>query len=394
MSVPLFRLDRQNQDLLKELEAATSRVLRSGQFVLGPEVDDLERDMANYLGVADTLAVSSGTDALLLALMTAGIGPGDEVFVPSFTFFATAGCVARLGARPVFVDVCPICYNLDPSDLAAKITPRSKAVLPVHLFGQSAEMDGILQLAETHGLTVIEDCAQSIGARYRGRMTGTMGEYGAISFFPTKNLGGFGDAGLLLARDPDMFERARILRVHGMSPKYYHPFIGGNFRCDPLLAALLRVKLPQLDAYNQQRADNAARYHSQLGDHERIAPLSASNCRCLRGDDSTTSGDPAILLPVAYDHNHMIWNQFTIRVPGEGRRDDLRRFLAEREIGSEIYYPLPLDQQECFQAHQPDPCPTAARIASECLSLPVFPELTEAEIEEVIAAICQWLEDR
>lgn len=396
MPVPLLDLKRQNDALMPELLRTAEAVLRSGQFILGSEVAALEEEAAAALGAGRALAVSSGTDALLIALMAAGIGPGDEVVVPDFTFFATAGCVARVGARPVFADVCPCCFQMRPESFAERIGPRTKAVIPVHLFGQAADLTGILSVAEEHGLTVIEDCAQAIGARHRGQTVGTIGHYGAVSFFPTKNLGGFGDGGLLLAREAEDFERARILRVHGMEPKYHHPLIGGNFRMDALQAALLRVKLPRLDAYNAARRAHAAFYRETLSRHpaaELPAPAEGcgGSCACPAGGPDEPM-DARLILPYAYPHNEVTWNQFTVRVTGPGRRDAFRAFLAERGIGSEIYYPVPLSAQECFQGFDPDPCPAAARVAAECVSLPVFPELTEAEREEVAAAALAWLD--
>ena len=250
MNVNLLDLKAQNGALEPELNEAFLRVLRSGHFILGPEVDRFERALAEFTGAKHALGVSSGTDAILVALMAHGIGPGDEVLCPSFTFFATAGCVARVGATPVFVDSCPVCFNLDVRDAARRITPRTKAIIPVHLFGQPAEMDGVLDLARRHGLRVIEDAAQAMGATYRGRQVGTLGDFGTISFFPTKNLGALGDAGALLTNDTALFERAKILRMHGMDPKYVHQVVGGNFRLDALQAAMLSVKLPRFDGYS------------------------------------------------------------------------------------------------------------------------------------------------
>jgi len=426
MGVPLFDLTRQNNALMEDLLAASERVIRSGRFVLGEEVAALEAEAAALLGADGALAVSSGTDALLLALMACGIGPGDEVIVPDFTFFATAGCVARLGARPVFADVCPLCFNVLPESVEARITGRTRAILPVHLFGQPADMAAIRNLAEAHDLRVIEDCAQSIGAKHRGETAGSIGDFGAISFFPTKNLGGFGDGGLLLARSREDLRRAEVLRVHGMEPKYFHPMIGGNFRMDALQAAMLRVKLPHLDAYNRARRANAAFYLAALGEHAEVSVPSCENGGCPR--ESCRGGCPddgaRILLPHAYPHNEVTWNQFTVRVPGEGRRDAFREHLAARGIGSEIYYPVPLSRQECFRhgdgpassspgvrgtaLHRARPdateergdhrarpdatgCPNARMVAGECVSLPVFPELTEEERAAVVDAILDWL---
>ena len=264
MNVNLLDLKAQNGALEPELQEAFLRVLRSGHFILGPEVERFERALAEFTGAKHALGVSSGTDAILLALMALGIGPGDEVLCPSFTFFATAGCVARVGATPVFVDSCPVCFNLDVRDAARRITPRTKAIIPVHLFGQAAEMDGVLALARQHGLRVIEDAAQALGATYRGKQVGTLGDFGTISFYPSKNLGALGDAGALLTNDTALFERARILRTHGMDPKYYHRVVGGNFRLDALQAAMLSVKLPHFNGYTVARRRNAALYQDWL----------------------------------------------------------------------------------------------------------------------------------
>src|SRR5262249_5572534 len=265
MPVPLLDLNVQNLALEQELKSAFERVLRSGQFILGSEVQAFEARIAELAGVRHAIGVSSGTDGILLALMALGIGPGDEVICPSFTFFATAGCVSRTGARPVFADSCLYCFNLDVEDAARRVTPRTKALMPVHLFGQSADMEGVMALAKRHGLPVIEDAAQSMGATYRGRRVGGIGEFGMFSLFPSKNLGGFGDGGVLVTDDDALGDRSRMLRAHGAKPKYFHKFVGGNFRLDPLQAALLSVKLPHYDEYTEKRRANAAYYASKLG---------------------------------------------------------------------------------------------------------------------------------
>lgn len=393
MAIPLFDIKEQHRRLENDLTAAFVRVLQSGQYILGPELEAFERETAAHLQVAHALGVSSGTDALLLALMALDIGPGDEVIVPAFTFFATAGCVRRLGAVPVFADICPSSYNLDPEDFKKRITPRTKAVIPVHLFGQSAEMDAILSIAREAGIAVIEDTAQSFGARYKGRFLGGLGDFGAFSFFPTKNLGTLGDAGLLTTNNDALAEKARILRVHGMNPKYHHPMIGGNFRMDALQAALLRVKLPHLEGYNQARQRNAAYYTKHLArlPGVRVASLPHNGHSCEDIADERTQ----ILLPVALPDNDCIWNQYTIRVIGEGRRDALKTFLTEKGIGSEIYYPVPLHKQSCFSDIVPHALqlPESERISRECLSLPIFPELTESQLANVVAAIAAFLEE-
>ena len=386
MPVPLFDLTRQNDALMAELLATSERVLRSGRYIMGEEITALEEEAAKTLGAPQSLAVSSGTDAILLALMAAGIGPGDEVIVPDFTFFSTGGCVARTGARPIFADICPYSYNILPEAIEAAVTHRTRAIIPVHLFGQSAEMDSILPIARKHNLAVIEDCAQSIGAKHRGACTGTMGDYGAISFFPTKNLGAFGDGGLLLATQTDDFHRAEIMRVHGMEPKYYHPAIGGNFRMDALQAALLRVKLPHLGSYNLHRQQNAEFYLKAFGEAGQVWSPTAA-------DASSSPPDEArLILPLIHSHNEVTWNQFTVRIPGAGQRENFREHLHRAGIGTEIYYPLPLSQQECFSTSSQAYCPNAAAVASECVSLPIFPELTGAERQEVAEAVLSWLE--
>lgn len=384
MPIPLFDLTRQNNAIMDELLAASARVLQSGQFILGDEIASLETEAAQALSAPQSLTVSSGTDALLLALLTAGIGPDDEVIVPDFTFFATAGCVARTGARPVFADICPLTYNLLPESVEERITERTRAIIPVHLFGQSADMTALTRIAEKHDLVVIEDCAQSIGAKHHGAVNGTIGDYGAISFFPTKNLGGFGDGGLVLAKDEEDHARAKVLRVHGMEPKYYHPMVGGNFRMDALQAALLRVKIPLLDQYNQSRRANAAFYLESLSKHENVWAPAAT----------TLLAPPAgtrLITPLILPHNETTWNQFTVRIPGEDQRDSFRAHLQAAGIGTEIYYPLPLSQQECFENFAPHHCPNAATVAKECVSIPIFPELTKDELSQVADSISTWL---
>ncbi|MDA0766541.1 MAG: DegT/DnrJ/EryC1/StrS family aminotransferase [Verrucomicrobia bacterium] len=394
MKVPLIDVALQNGPLKEELEAAFAKVLASGYFILGPELEGLERELAEQLGVKHAIGVSSGTDALLLAFMALGLGPGDEVLCPGFTFFATAGCIARTGARPVFTDVCPVCFNIDLDSARAKLTERTKAIVPVHLFGQAAEMDGVMALAKEHGLFVVEDTAQAIGARYRGKACGTMGEYGAYSFFPTKNLGGFGDGGLVVTNDDALAEKARIYRMHGMQPKYYHKEVGGNFRMDAVQAALLRVKVPHLAGYNAARARNAARYVEQLSGLPGVAVASEAHCGCLEAQSAALPEGTKLILPVAYGHNEHTWNQFTVRVPGAGNRDALQAHLQAAGIGCEVYYPVSLHQQECFAdlpEHSRSGLPVSELLCGEVLSLPVFPELTREQQDHVIAEIGKWV---
>jgi len=391
VNVNLLDLKPQNNALETELHDAFMRVLRSGYFILGPEVDRFERALAEFTGAKHALGVSSGTDAILVALMALGIGPGDEVLCPSFTFFATAGCVSRVGATPVFVDSCPVCFNIDVRDAARKITPRTKAILPVHLFGQSADMDGVLELARQHGLRVIEDTAQAMGATYRGKQVGTFGDFGTISFFPTKNLGALGDAGAVVTNDDALFAKAKILRMHGMDPKYYHQVIGGNFRLDALQAAMLSVKLPHFNGYTEGRRRNATLYTERLAQLPGVKTARAEDCGCAQAIGIET--DARLVLPVAYSHNGHIWNQYTLRVIGAGQRDALRSHLTARGVGSEIYYPLPLHEQTCFAylGGKPDDLPWAHRLAGEVISLPIYPEIPAEQIEQVCAVIAEFL---
>ncbi|MDR2844735.1 MAG: DegT/DnrJ/EryC1/StrS family aminotransferase [Puniceicoccales bacterium] len=380
--VPLLDLSAQNTALESELNAAFQRVLKSCCYIMGPELERFEKDIAAHCHARHGLGVSSGTDAILLALMALDIRRGDEVLVPTFTFFATAGCVARLGATPVWVDVDPHSFNIDLADAAKKVSERTKAIIPVHLFGQAADMDAVMHFAQEFNLAVVEDCAQSLGAKWKGRPVGSFGAFGTYSFFPSKNLGGFGDSGFLSTNTPALYDRARILRVHGMDPKYYHALLGGNFRMDPLQAALLAVKLPHLATFNGKRAANAAFYRRVLGAHPRVADNTAA------APDSA-----ALLLPVDFT-GEGIWNQFTLRVRGEGRRNALRSHLAAKNIGCDIYYPLSLDQQECFKGtgRGGENIRVAHQLNREVLSIPVFPELAQVQLDIVATAILEWLD--
>ena len=379
MSIPLLDLRGQNLALENELKSAFERVLHDGQFILGKEVAALECALAAFTGAKHAIGVSSGTDAILLALMASGIGPGDEVLCPTFTFFATAGCVVRVGAKPIFVDADPLTFNLDVADAETRITTRTKAIIPVHLFGQAADMDSVMKLAGKYNLLVIEDAAQSLGATHRGRQLGTIGDLGTFSFFPSKNLSGFGDCGLLVTGDDALAERARLLRTHGAKPKYYHTFVGGNFRLDALQAALLSVKLPHYATYTQLRRRNAEYYTSQL---RRIPHIVLSN--------ETKLVDAAhVILPTEREDGYHIWNQYVLRIQGVGQRDILRKLFDERAIGTEIYYPVPMHVQECFKsfAYQPEDLPVSIRLASEVLAVPIYPELTPTQLEQVIQVI-------
>lgn len=369
MPVPLLDLNRQNAPLHADLTAAFERVLRSGHFILGAEVEAFEREAAAFVGAKHAIAVSSGTDAILVALMALDLHPGDEVICPSFTFFATAGCVSRAGATPVFADVHADSFNLDAADVARRITPRTRAIIPVHLFGQSAEMQPLLTLARQHRLTVIEDAAQSLGAKHHGRSSGAIGDVGTYSFFPSKNLGGFGDGGLVATNRDDLAEKIRLLRTHGAKPKYYHQVVGGNFRLDALQCALLRVKLPHLPGFCTARRGHAEFYQARL------------------------AGLPGFTLPSVTAGNSHIWNQFTLRVGG-GRRDALREHLTAAGIGHEIYYPLPLHQQACFSHLPRVSLPVTEQLAREVLSIPVFPELSETERDTVATALVDFARGR
>jgi len=394
MPVPLLDLNIQNLALESELKAAFERVLRSGQFILGPEVEALEGALATMLGVRHSIGVSSGTDAILLALMALDIGAGDEVICPTFTFFATAGCVSRVGATPVFVDSCPSCFNAQAAGISRKLSPRTKAIMPVHLFGQAAAMDEILEVARPRGIPVIEDAAQSLGAEYKGKPVGGLGTFGTFSFFPSKNLSGFGDGGLVVTNDDALAAKARSLRAHGAKPKYYHKYVGGNFRIDPLFAALLAVKLPHYQTYTQKRRDNAAYYTAALSKLPGVVLTPGAGKPC--GDGSLpveVAPGSRLVLPGPHQEVTHIWNQYTLRVPGEGRRDALKEALKAKKVGTEVYYPVPMHQQECFadlpSAHET--LPVAQRLATESLSIPIYPELTRTQQDEVIATLAAFV---
>lgn len=367
--VPLLDLNQQNQPLAAELKDTFARVLDSSQFILGPEVTEFERQVAAGVGATHAIGVSSGTDALLLSLMALDIGPGDEVLCPSFTFFATAGSVSRTGATPVFVDSLDDDFNLDLEDAARRVTDKTKAIIPVHLFGQAADMDAVQRLASAHDLMVLEDAAQSMGTQFGEKKAGTMGDLCAFSFFPSKNLGGFGDGGMITTNDDALAERVRILRVHGGAPKYYHKAIGGNFRLDPLQAALLRAKLGHLPVYIAKRRANAATYLERLA-------------------ESAPVREGRLLLPSEMSGRTHTWNQFTLRVTN-GKRDALMEHLAANQIGSAIYYPVPLNRQECFSnlAGVEARLPICEKMADEVLSIPIYPELSTEQIDHVINTI-------
>lgn len=366
--VPMLDIAAQNGPLAAELREAFAKVLESGRFILGPEVGALEAELAERVGVGHALGVSSGTDALLVALMALGVGPGDEVITTPFTFFATAGSIARLGAKPVFVDIDRATFNLDPALLEAAITPRTRAIMPVHLFGQPCDMRAVSAVARAHDLRVVEDAAQALGATTEDGAVGALGDFGCFSFFPSKNLGGFGDGGLVTTDDDELFERARVLRGHGAKPKYFHALVGGNFRLDALMAALLRVKLPKLDDYTRGRRENAARYDALFA----AADLGG-----------------ALVTPPRVEAGH-VYNQYVIRVE---RRDGLAAHLAERGISTAIYYPKSLHEQACFAdlGYATGAFPESERAASEVLALPIYGELPEASLERVAAEVIAFL---
>jgi dTDP-4-amino-4,6-dideoxygalactose transaminase len=382
--VPLLDLKRQHQPLRDELIAAFTRVLDSGHYILGPECTALEKECAAYVGAKHALGVSSGTDALLLALMALDIGPGDEVICPTYTFFATAGTVWRTGAKPVFVDSRPCCMNADPEQILAKITKKTKAIIPVHLFGQCADMAPVLAEAQKRNIAVIEDAAQAIGSEYEGRRAGTLGTFGCFSFFPSKNLGALGDAGLVTTNDDALAERARIMRTHGGKPKYYHGVVGGNFRIDELQAALIRVKLKHLEAYTERRQVNAELYDELFG-KSGIAARAPS--RCTR----ETSGRKAQLTLPARCQGRHIFNQYTLLFADQAKRDAVKKSLADAGVGTEIYYPVPMHLQQCFASlgHKAGDFPVAEMAANTSLALPIFPELTKDEVRAVVGAVTE-----
>lgn len=376
MHVPLLDLKAQLATIRDDLKAAVDEVIESTRYILGPQVEALEAAIAQYCGVRRAVGITSGTDALLVALMALDVGPGDLVMTSPYSFFATAGVVARLRATPVFVDIDPRTFNLDPQALAAWFdrhaadAPRVKAILPVHLFGQCADMEPILEIAGRRGIAVIEDAAQAIGARYPAKSgeqrAGSMGRMGCFSFFPSKNLGAIGDGGMVVTDDDALADKLVRLRNHGAQPKYYHALIGGNFRLDPVQAAVLRVKLPHLERWHAARREHAARY------------------------DRLLSGSAIVTPHVAYSRERHIYNQYVIRV-ARGR-DELKAYLARHDIGTEIYYPVPFHEQECFAylGCKRGDFPYSEAAARESLALPIYPELTPDMQEYVAATILGW----
>ncbi len=372
--IPLLDLKAQYAPIREEIRTAFDRVADAQYFIGGPEVEGLEKEIAEYSQCQFAIGVTSGTDALLAALMVIGIQPGDEVITTPYTFFATGGSIHRLGAAPVFVDIdaaaagatAATTYNIDASQIEAAIGPKTRAIMPVHLYGQMADMDPIMEIAQRHNLFVIEDAAQAIGAEYKGKRAGSIGHFGCFSFFPSKNLGGFGDGGMITTNDPELAHQARLLRNHGMEPKYYHKLVGGNFRLDALQAAVLRVKLKYLDGWTAGRQRNAARYRALF----------------------TEAGITDVVLPTEEAERRHIYNQFVIRTT---RRAAVMAMLKERKIGHEIYYPVPLHLQECFAylGHKPGDFPISEAAAEQTLALPIYPELTEEMQAAIVDAVVE-----
>ena len=386
MKVPLLDLKVQYQSLKRELDEALINTAESQHFILGPEVDKMEKSFCGYLGCKYTIGVSSGTDALLIALMAIDIKPGDEVIVPTYSFFATAGVVSRMNATPVFAEIDPVTFNLSPEDLKKRITKKTKAVIPVHLYGQSCEMHDIMEIAQKNNLKVIEDGAQAIGVQYKdGKFVGTIGDIGCFSFFPSKNLGCFGDGGLVVSNNDELGEKLRILRVHGGKPKYYHKIIGGNFRLDAIQAAVLNVKLPHLDNWSAQRRSNAELYNKLFIE----AGLAETTGK------TKFDGKNKVLLPKAvYKEsgvkNYHIYNQYIIRVK---ERDAVRKHLTDKGIGTEIYYPVPFHLQECFSplGYKKGEFPLSEETANDSIALPIYPELTNEQQKYVVDEIAAFV---
>lgn len=387
MKVPLLDLKLQYLSLKKELDEAVLRVAESQYFILGPEVEKMEKEFCDYLGCRHSIGVSSGTDALLLALMAIDIQPGDEVIVPTYSFFATAGVVSRLNAIPVLTDIDPVTFNIDPEDVKKKITSKTKAIIPVHLYGQSADMEPIMKIAKEKNIFVIEDAAQAIGTQYKdGKCVGTIGDIGCFSFFPSKNLGGYGDGGLVTTNNDELAYMLRIKRVHGGEQKYYHKVIGGNFRIDALQSAVLRVKLPHLDKWSEKRRANAE-YYNQLF---MKAGLSKELGKTILDDKNKVLLPKPLYKNISNVKNYHIYNQYIIRTQN---RDELKKFLTENEIGNEIYYPVPFHMQECFVNlnHKVGDFLEAENASNTSLALPVYPELTKEQQEFVVQKISEFI---
>jgi dTDP-4-amino-4,6-dideoxygalactose transaminase len=399
--VPLLDLKAQYATIRDEVRTAVDSVIESQNFILGPEVEALEREVAAYSDCEFGIGLSSGTDALLVSLMAIDVGPGDEVITTPYTFFATAGVIARLGATPVFVDIDHHTYNMDAEGIERVITDRSRAIIPVHLYGQMADMDPIMAVARSHGLPVIEDAAQAIGSEYKGHRAGAMGDLGCFSFYPSKNLGGFGDGGMVTTNDPKLADRVKLLRNHGYRPKYYNKVVGGNFRLDALQAAVLRVKLRHLDSWTEARQRNAATYRRLFVEAGIAAPTEALKSLGeghpagdqAASEDRKIASSPGIVLPIEMGSRRHIYNQFVVRVQ---QRDALSTHLKSQGIGSEVYYPVPLHTQECFSelGYRPGDFPASERAANETLALPIYPELTEEMQATVVGALADFYAGR
>lgn len=377
MNVPLLDLKAQFRSIESDIRGAIEEVLDSQRFIMGPPVKECETGIAAYCNCAYAVGVSSGTDALLIALMAEGIGPGDDIITTPYTFFATVGSITRLGARPVFVDIDRFTFDLCADEVESRVTSRTRAIIPVHLFGQMTDMDPLMEIARRRQLIVIEDAAQAIGAEYNGRRAGSIGDYGCFSFFPSKNLGCFGDGGMVVTNDAARAERMAILRSHGSNPKYYHKIIGGNFRLDTLQAAIVSVKLRHLDGWTKGRQANAERYNRLFQDAGLIEP-----------DLKTTAVPGRVVLPKIQTARH-IFNQYVIRV---SRRDDLQSYLKQRGVATEVYYPVPMHLQECFAylGYKSGDFPESERAAKDSLALPIYPELTDAQASYVVQCIADF----
>ena len=377
MRVPLLDLKAQYETIRADVDAAMARVVESQHFILGPEVEALEKEVAAYSRVKHALGVSSGTDAILVALMALGVGPGDEVITTPYTFIATCSCIARVGARAVFVDIDPRSYNMDVAKLKSAITPRTKAIMPVHLFGQMADMKAICEIAASRGIPVIEDAAQALGSEVDGVRAGGAGTIGTYSFFPSKNLGGFGDGGMVVTNDDAVAARLRLLRNQGQQPKYFSLEVGGNFRLDALQAAILRAKLPYLDGWSAGRQRNAATYRRLFAE---------SGLAIGEGD---LDDGVSVALPAELPSRRHVYNQFVIRARD---REGLRRHLGEQGIGCEIYYPQPMHLQKCFASwgYGEGAFPESERAAAQSLAIPIYPELSEAMLSAVVDAVATF----
>lgn len=371
VGIPLCDLQEQYQGLESELLGAVSRVLASGQVIGGPEVTALEEEVARYCGAGYGIGCASGSDALLLALAALGVGPGDEVILPPFTFFASVGAVCRVGARPVFADIDPLSFNIDAHQVESKITPRTRAIMVVHLFGQCADMEPLWQVAERHNLPIVEDAAQALGAEYFGKRTGTLGAIGCFSFYPSKNLGAFGDGGMVVTSDPEWAAHMTCLRNHGMEPKYHHKYLGWNARIDALQAALLRVKLPHLDRWTEGRQAAAQRYDALIEENHLGRFLTR---------------------PTIQRQRRHVFNQYVVRV-ARGQRDALVQHLRAEKIGCEIYYPIPLHLQECLQhlGHRDGDFPASEEACQSVLALPIYPELNVDQQRRVVASCANFV---